>query len=129
MAALSPFLRSVEGGAVSFWCPGCDEAHVIWVARPGASNWGYNQNPNAPTFTPSVLVRSGHYVPRKPDDPERGCWCSYNAELIAEGKEPSKFKCALCHSFVTDGKIQFLGDCTHALVNQTVALPIWPENS
>lgn len=28
-----------------------------------------------------------------------------------------------CHSFVRDGKIQFLGDCTHALKGQTVDLP------
>lgn len=28
-----------------------------------------------------------------------------------------------CHSFVTDGKIQFLGDCTHELKGQTVDLP------
>jgi hypothetical protein len=27
-----------------------------------------------------------------------------------------------CHSFVTDGKIQFLSDCTHALAGQTVDL-------
>lgn len=30
-----------------------------------------------------------------------------------------------CHSFVTDGKIQFLDDCTHALKNQTVEIPDW----
>ncbi len=28
-----------------------------------------------------------------------------------------------CHSFITDGKIQFLSDCFHSLVNQTVELP------
>lgn len=28
-----------------------------------------------------------------------------------------------CHSFVTDGKIQFLSDCFHALAGQTVELP------
>lgn len=28
-----------------------------------------------------------------------------------------------CHSFVKDGKIQFLGDCEHRLANQTVDLP------
>lgn len=27
-----------------------------------------------------------------------------------------------CHSFITDGRIQFLGDCTHELVGQTVDL-------
>ncbi len=28
-----------------------------------------------------------------------------------------------CHSFVTDGQIQFLDDCGHALKGQTVPLP------
>lgn len=28
-----------------------------------------------------------------------------------------------CHSFVTDGQIQFLGDCFHKLKGTTVALP------
>jgi hypothetical protein len=28
-----------------------------------------------------------------------------------------------CHSFVTDGRIQFLGDCFHDLKNTTVELP------
>lgn len=28
-----------------------------------------------------------------------------------------------CHSFVTDGRIQFLADCTHSLKGQTVDLP------
>lgn len=28
-----------------------------------------------------------------------------------------------CHSFVKDGKIQFLSDCEHALAGQTVDLP------
>ena len=30
---------------------------------------------------------------------------------------------ARCHSFVLDGKIQFLGDCFHKLKGQTVPLP------
>lgn len=30
-----------------------------------------------------------------------------------------------CHSFVTDGKIQYLGDCFHELKGQTVELPEW----
>jgi hypothetical protein len=32
---------------------------------------------------------------------------------------------ARCHSFVRDGKIQFLADCFHALAGQTVDLPDW----
>ena len=29
----------------------------------------------------------------------------------------------VCHLFLTDGRIQFLGDCTHKLAGQTVDLP------
>jgi len=28
-----------------------------------------------------------------------------------------------CHSFVTDGKIRYLNDCSHELAGQTVELP------
>ena len=31
-----------------------------------------------------------------------------------------------CHSYVRNGQIQFLGDCTHELRNQTVDLPEFP---
>jgi hypothetical protein len=33
-----------------------------------------------------------------------------------------------CHSFVTDGRIAFLGDCSHELAGKTVDLPAWPHN-
>jgi hypothetical protein len=29
----------------------------------------------------------------------------------------------VCHSYVREGQIQFLGDCTHKLAGQTVPLP------
>jgi len=32
-----------------------------------------------------------------------------------------------CHNFVNDGRIQFLGDCFHALKNQTVDIPDWED--
>jgi hypothetical protein len=31
-----------------------------------------------------------------------------------------------CHVFITNGQIQFLDDCTHALKGQTVPIPAWP---
>lgn len=34
---------------------------------------------------------------------------------------------ARCHSFVTDGKIQFLSDCFHKLAGQTVEIPDWDD--
>ena len=32
-----------------------------------------------------------------------------------------------CHLYITDGKIQFLGDCHHALANQTVEMTDWND--
>lgn len=30
-----------------------------------------------------------------------------------------------CHSFIKNGKIQFLNDCEHELKNKTIELPEW----
>lgn len=116
MAAISRKLRSLEGGCLMFWCPGCNELHQVSVGTGTGPRWGYNDNPDKPTFTPSVLIRSGHFCSGQDG---KDCWCTYEARL---GK-PAPFKCTVCHSFVTDGRIQFLGDCTHALAGQTVDLP------
>lgn len=110
-------LRTVEGPAVGFWCPGCEQMHVVTIA-PHPKPWGFNQNYDAPTFTPSVLVTSGHYAPGHKGD----CWCTFKQRT---GRDPD-FRCECCHSFVKDGKIQFLGDSTHALAGQTVDLPFPP---
>ncbi|RVK96164.1 ammonia monooxygenase [Sinorhizobium meliloti] len=98
MAALSKKLRSVEGGRLMFWCPGCDGAHQVGVGDGPGPRWGYNGNPDAPTFTPSILVEG------------------------SMRKGPIR-----CHSFVTEGRIQFLADCNHALAGQTVEIPDWEE--
>ncbi len=121
---LSPILRDGGDGRLSFWCPGCNEAHTLSVAGPGAI-WGYNGNVDQPTFTPSVLMRSGHFVTGQHG---KRCWCDYNSEQIAMGKPTVGFSCQQCHSFVTHGRIQFLGDCSHSLAGQTVALPPFPES-
>ena len=112
---LSAFLRRSSDGVVGFWCPGCDEAHFVSVAPGG---WTWDGNAEAPTFSPSVLVRSGHHADRK-----KPCWCDFNREHPGE----SRFKCGVCHSFVRGGRIEFLSDCTHPLADQTVPIPAWPE--
>lgn len=82
-----------------------DTGERVWVFFcPGcggvhmydAKRWAFNENLRNPTFSPSYLC--GH----KPDVGNR------------------------CHSYVTDGRIQFLGDCGHALRGQTVELPELP---
>lgn len=118
MGALSRILRSVEDGGLMFWCPGCGRAHQVKVGDGPGPRWGYNGNPDAPTFTPSVLIKTGHHCAGQEG---KDCWCTYEARL---GK-PAPFSCGVCHSFVTNGRIQFLGDCTHRLAGQTVDLPPW----
>lgn len=108
-----------EGDRLTFRCPGCEDTHEVRVG-PGAP-WTWNGSLDAPTFAPSVLVRSGHYASGRGSEV---CWCTYNAE---HPDSPAPFHCYLCHSFVRDGMIEFLGDCTHALAGQTVPLPDWAE--
>lgn len=79
-----------------FDCPGCQEPHVIPTTGPKA--WGFNGSLDAPTFSPSILVQ----------------WRNHDGEAVHEHR---------CHSFVRDGRIEFLGDCGHALAGQTVELP------
>ena len=96
---------------ISFRCPGCGDIHAIPTTGPRA--WGWNGLLSKPTITPSILVKSGHYADsHKPGD---SCWCGTDYG--------SGFTCYRCHSFVTDGRIIFCPDSTHALSGQTVDLP------
>ncbi|MEG0976454.1 MAG: DUF6527 family protein [Comamonas sp.] len=87
---------------LSFKCLGCKRDHSIQHGSDLDPNWGWNGSLTQPTFTPSVLV-------------------TYEGKDAGHNGAPP----AVCHSFVTDGRIQFLGDCTHALAGQTVDLPEW----
>lgn len=112
-------LRIIEGGQLGFWCPGCDCMHAI---STGPNGWKFNGDYQKPTFTPSILVASGHYTSdfaeRKLKDPTHGCWCTFKEQHPGI----TTFECCRCHSFVTDGQIQFLPDSTHHLSGKTVAL-------
>jgi hypothetical protein len=112
---LSAVLRRLDDATLAFWCPGCNEPHAILTP----SVWAWDGNAEAPTFSPSVLVRGGHYA-----DGRRPCWCTWNAE---HPDDPTVFTCSQCHSYVRAGRIEFLADSVHALAGQTVPLPPWPE--
>ena len=107
-------LKATTDGGLVYLCP-CGDHHRVTAA------WGFNGDMERPTFTPSVLVRSGHYAPGARSE---DCWCTYNKE---HPDDAAPFTCYVCHSFVTDGQVHFLSDCTHALAGQTVPLPDWPE--
>lgn len=95
-------IRNMIGGGQIFFCPGCRSTHCVNL-KGWRAHWSYNNDPDKPTFSPSILVTYDG-VDTGDDDalPER------------------------CHSFVCDGMIQFLGDCTHDLKGQTVEIPEWP---
>lgn len=105
-------LRTIEGGRVGFMCPGCKEMHQVRVEGEGRPLWGFNGDYDRPTFTPSVLVTG---VQTEQD--EKGRW---TGEWVygPDGKPLP----LVCHSFVTDGHIRFLDDCTHGLRGQVVPL-------
>jgi hypothetical protein len=86
-----------------------DGTHYSWAFRCPAcgwphqcdNRWKFNGNMEKPTFDGSVLVT---------------------------GYEKEVTNVTRCHSFVKDGRIQYCGDCTHAMANQTVDLPdYWPS--
>ncbi len=81
-----------------FYCPGCKMQHGVWINPDkndiGAS-WGWNGDLEKPTITPSILVTMGT------DDPA------------------IKLR---CHSYVRNGMIEFLSDCTHELAGKTVEM-------
>lgn len=64
-------------------------------SRAETTNWSWNGDTERPTLKPSILTQ------------------------FSWGED---YKLYRCHSFVNDGEIQFLSDCTHELVGQTVPL-------
>jgi Family of unknown function (DUF6527) len=118
-------LKATSNGMLLFRCPGCKSTHGVSVDSEEFKNWtkqvsygahakrpawGWNGDMVKPTFSPSILV-------------------TYPANLNAS-EEFSEWRTdRVCHSFITDGNIQFLGDCTHELANQIVPLPEWRRRS
>lgn len=95
-----------ESNGLCFFCPGCNDIHQIHLQPDG---WGWNGDKVKPTFTPSVKVT----------------WAA-NPKAEEQFKEWRTER--ICHSFVKDGRIQFLGDCTHSMANQTVDLLPWTRS-
>lgn len=97
----NPVAILTDNGAVMFECPGCGLLHCANVTGDTNPKWSWNGSLTAPTLSPSLLVR----------------WNMTGTNRLDK----------VCHSFVRDGKIQFLNDCTHSLAGQTVPLKPWEE--
>lgn len=91
-------VKELNPGVFYFNCPGCGHLHGLHTINPNTQDamWSFNGDLNKPTFTPSLLAR----------------W--------NEGPEEKPMR---CHSFITDGTIRFLSDCTHLLKDKTVEIP------
>ena len=123
MGALSTILRDTTDNGLVFWCPGCKHAHRIQHGEGSGPRWGWNGNVEKPTFTPSVLVTGRDFTPKGEADYD--AWCEAGFPEPAPTFESMD---VVCHTFVTDGRIQFLGDCTHELAGQTVDMQPFPSN-
>lgn len=104
-----------------FFCPGCESDHAVYIEgdKSKVPVWGYNGSEDKPTFTPSVLVSYPQYSEAKRK--ERQFFYEENGRYPTAKELPFDKK-FICHSFVKDGMIQFLNDCTHNLKGQTVNL-------
>lgn len=102
-------LRILEGGMVSFWCEGCEMYHGVTIDKTKSPSWDFNGDYEKPTFSPSIRVRIPH--------PE-----GYSIRDTAPVGWNGKVVDHICHSFITDGEIQYLSDSTHELAGWTIDL-------
>lgn len=93
-----------------FWCPGCDDVHMV-----SNDAWQVSDFIFGLTIRPSILVY------------ERKKLINEDLEWDALISPDNITTMPRCHSFVTDGKIEFLSDSTHKLAGQTVDIPDLPD--
>lgn len=107
-------------------CPACGPK-VLSVrgaagAPEGRAQWGFNGDYERPTLTPSILGK--HFALSEKGRADIEAHFALPLEQRPELPPGHRFdgKEVVCHSFVTDGRIHFLGDCTHEFAGQTLDL-------
>lgn len=94
-------------------CPGPLPHRIIPVqikgTRAGTGNWTWNGSVDKPTLKPSIITKGVRHL----TDEE--------FERVNKGEEVARVD-VICHSWVNDGKMIFLKDCTHELAGQTLDL-------
>lgn len=89
-----------------FYCPACKRPHLVNVTPDGGGcTWSFNGDIEKPTLAPSVLTTLPPGT-RQNADPE-----------YVDGLPPD-----VCHLFVKEGEIQYLGDCTHEFAGKTIQM-------
>ena len=87
-----------DGKLFVFFCPGCRCDHLFHTGGDVKSHCQWAWNGSV-------------------DKP------TFTPSLLVFGSDPTK----RCHSFVADGRIQFLGDSHHALKGQTMEIPEYED--
>lgn len=84
----------IDKGTAYIFCPGCKCHHGLAIGDPHPQNLRWAFNKDV-------------YEP------------TFTPSLLCNGSHAE----TRCHSYITNGRIQFLNDCYHELRNQTVLLP------
>ena len=95
---LHEYENAVSGRLFVFHCPGCGYSHPFHTVGD-------------PAIRPQWAWNGSMDAP------------TFTPSLGVFMTEPAM----RCHSFVTDGRIQFLADSHHKLAGQTVDLPDWED--
>ena len=105
-------LKTVSDSVLRFYCQGCRNYHSVSHGAGTGPRWTWNGKLDLPTLQPSILVRCCRELTDVEFDEYQR-----SGNLPADAAEK-----IVCHSFVTDGQIQYLSDCSHALAGQTIPL-------
>jgi uncharacterized protein DUF6527 len=134
MGQAGRFLRRIgrsEGytaAGYAHWCPACECMHAFAVDAPfrNGAQWSFNGSLEAPSFSPSMNIRTGRFADPtfKDDDGDLSSVCHY---FLRSGAELSASRPDL-NLDPARAYLWFLGDCTHALKDQVVALPELPPS-
>jgi len=103
---------TAPGRSLWLWCPGCDDAHRVIIDSP--NGWTWDGNEQAPTISPSILVRGVQWAQ------------GLRYYRVGHSKVPTGGQ-TVCHSFVRAGRWEFLSDCTHTAAGQTVPMVPLPD--
>jgi hypothetical protein len=93
-------LGQVAENYFQFLCPGCGYSHAVTV-NGRRNSQGATWGWNGSMDAPT-----------------------FSPSIFCNKDEPAN----RCHSFVRDGRIQFLSDCHHKLAGQTVEIPDWEDS-
>jgi len=102
-----------------FHCPGCGENHGVCTEGEGVPIWEFNGNEEFPTFRPSIKVTFDHLSEEAMQ--QNIDFYKVHGRYLTHKELPYDVR-EICHSWVTNGNIEFLSDCTHHLKGQTVEL-------